>query len=257
MSTIVKRELKPAERLIVAADFKPDHRKGENRNSARFQVRMLADKLALTGVYLKLESNLRGDYNLIKDIHSRGLNVMADLKLFGTPETLSADGRFLRELRPQIVTVCCAAEVKAMAALKAELPDTEVLGVTVLTTLDEENAWHTYHGSVLEAGLRFAQMALDAKLDGLVSAPAEASRLREVFGNALTINTPNVRPAWASVEDDDQNPTRVMTPSEAIKAGVDRIVVGRPILRHQNPYDAVMHIIEEIAIAAEQSLSAA
>jgi orotidine-5'-phosphate decarboxylase len=137
-----------------------------------------------------------------------------------------------------------------MQALKAELPDTEVLGVTVLTSLKDADTQAMFTCSTVEAVMRFAQVAADAKIDGLISSAKEAEMLRAEFGILLSLNTPAIRPTWAIVPGDDQNPDRIMTPAKAIRAGADRIVVGRPIVNAESPYDAVMRTIEEIARAA-------
>lgn len=249
--------LTPAERLIVAADFKPDPKKGENRNWARRRVLMLADELHGTGVCIKMNSILRAcGYHLITEIHNRGLRVFADLKFIDINETLATDGVLLREFCPEFVTVVCVAGVATMQALKAELPDTEVLGITVLTSLTNDDTQAMFTCSTEEAVLRFAQVAADAKIDGLISSPKEAEMLRAKFGEVLSINTPAIRPVWAIVPGDDQNPERIMTPVKAIRAGADRIVVGQPIVQAANKRDAVMRTIDEIA-SAMSVLSAA
>lgn len=250
------KTLTPAERLIVAADFKPTpsqdivRQPHELRNIVENKVLALADSLKGTGVYLKVNSALRAcGYGLIDAIHSRGLRVFADLKLIDIGETLSTDGVLLREAKPELLTTMCVAGVSAMQALKAELPDTEVLGVTVLTSLKDADTQAMFTCSTEEAVMRFAQVVADAKIDGLISSPKEAEVLRAKFGVVLSLNTPAIRPTWAIVPGDDQNPERIMTPAKAIKAGADRIVVGRPIVKAEKPYDAVMRTIEEIASA--------
>lgn len=253
----MQKKLAPANRLIVAADFKPEledafpyYRKGAFRTWASNRVLKLANELKRTGVCLKVNSSLRAsDYVLIDEIHSRGLRVFADLKLFDIGETLSTDGVLLREAKPEFLTVVCAAGVTAMRTLKAELPDTEVLGVTVLTSLKDADTQAMFACPVEEAVMRFAKVAADAKIDGLISSPREAEMLRAKFGATLSLNTPAIRPDWAIVPGDDQNPERIMTPGKAIRAGADRIIVGRPIVQAANPYDAVMRTIEEIASA--------
>lgn len=242
------RTLKPSERLIVAADFKPTASQGKNWVKA--QVLALADSLQGTGVYLKVNSALRAcGYGLIHAIKSRGLRVFADLKLFDIRETLSTDGILLKEAGPELLTTVCAAGVTAMQALKAELPDTEVLGVTVLTSLKDADTQAMFTCSTEEAVLRFAQVAADANIDGLICSAVEAEMLRAKFGLVLSLNTPAIRPTWAIVPGDDQNPDRIMTPKKAIEACADRIVVGRPIVQAESPYYAVMKTIEEIASA--------
>lgn len=243
----MQKTLTPAERLIVAADFKPVHPSG--RNWVRRQVLGLAQKLKGTGVYLKVNSALRASgYNLIGEIQSLGLRVFADLKLFDIPETLSTDGVLLWEARPELLTTVCVAGVSALQALKAELPDTEVLGVTVLTSLKHSDTIRIHRGEVMESVFRLAEIAVEAGVDGFISSATDAAMLRQKFGDSFTINTPAIRPTWAIVSGDDQNPDRIMTPAKAIKVGrADRIVVGRPIVLSANPYDAVMRTIEEIA----------
>ncbi|OHA59252.1 MAG: orotidine 5'-phosphate decarboxylase [Candidatus Vogelbacteria bacterium RIFOXYD1_FULL_46_19] len=251
------KTLTPAERLIVAADFKPRAIMGQGRADVRSQVLTLADSLKGTGVIIKVNSALRAcGYDLISEIQSHGLRVFADLKLIDIGETLSTDGVLLREAKPELLTTMCVAGFTAMQALKAELPDTEVLGVTVLTSLNDRddgngNSTRTmFTCSTEEAVMRFAKVAAEAKIDGLISSPKEAAVLRAKFGLVLSLNTPAIRPKWAIVPGDDQNPDRIMTPAKAIQAGADRIVVGRPILQAKNPYDAVMRTLEEIASAA-------
>jgi orotidine-5'-phosphate decarboxylase len=250
----MQKILTPAERLIVAADFKPDPNLTygvsvlRKRDYVREKVIALADSLEGTGVYLKVNSALRAcGYDLIGEIQSRGLRVFADLKLIDIGETLSTDGVLLREAKPELLTTMCVAGLTAMQALKAELPDTEVLGVTVLTSLKDVDTQAMFTCSTEQAVMRFAQVAADARIDGLISSPKEAEVLRAKFGIVLSLNTPAIRPTWAIVPGDDQNPDRIMTPAKAIKAGADRIVVGRPIVKAEKPYDAVMRTIEEIA----------
>lgn len=245
------KALTPAERLIVAADFKPRPEMGLGRADVASQVLMLAQKIKGTGVYLKVNSALRASgYNLIGEIQSLGLRVFADLKLFDIGETLSTDGVLLREAKPELLTTVCVAGVSALSALKAELPETEVLGVTVLTSLKDADTNAMFTCSTEEAVMRFAEVAATAKIDGLISSPKEAEMLRVKFGVVLSLNTPAIRPTWAIVPGDDQNPDRIMTPAKAIAAGADRIVVGRPIVKADSPYDAVMRTIEEIASVA-------
>lgn len=243
----MKRTLTPAERLIVAADFKPTHPDG--RKWVREQVIALAKSLRGTGVYIKVNSALRVcGYDLIDEIHSYNLRVFADLKLYDIGETLSTDAFLLHEFKPELLTTVCSIGVKSLTALKAAIPDTtEVLGVTVLTSLGEGDVKAIHGGLTLaETAAILAEIALESCLGGLIASPKELCMLRVIAGGKMTINTPGIRPVWAIVPGDDQNPDRIATPAKAIKAGADRIVVGRPIVLAQNPYDAVMRTIEEI-----------
>ncbi len=240
--------LTPAERLIVAADFKPTDL--AEKDWVKAQVLGLAYSLRGTGVYLKVNSALRVcGYDLIGEIQSRGLRVFADLKLFDIGETLATDGALLRRAKPDILTVACVADVAAMRALKAELTDTEVLGITILTSQTEEGVRHLYDSSIEAAVMKLALLGETAGVDGFISSAMEAGCIRDVITRPMTINTPGIRPKWAIIAGDDQNPNRIMTPAKAIQAGADRIVVGRPITRAVNPYDAVMWTLDEIASA--------
>ncbi|MFA6553933.1 MAG: orotidine-5'-phosphate decarboxylase [Candidatus Paceibacterota bacterium] len=247
----MQKILTPAERLIVAADFKPGQpwEKFYGRVGVRSQVLALANSLKGTGVYLKVNSALRAcGYDLISEIQSCGLRVFADLKLYDIGETLSTDGILLKEAKPELLTTVCSAGVLAMQALKKELPDTEVLGVTVLTSLNGADVQKIYSSDIGATVLMLAKHALVAGIDGWICSPKEASTLR-TLSDRMSINTPGIRPTWAIVPGDDQNPERIMTPAKAIKAGADRIVIGRPIVKAEKPYDAVMRTIDEIASA--------
>jgi len=96
-------------------------------------------------------------------------------------------------------------------------------------------------------------LAKRAGLDGIISSAAEAEVLRAKMGVIMTINTPAIRPEWAIVPGDDQNPDRIMTPTKAIRAGADRVVIGRPIIQAPDPRRAVELTIKEIeaAVATE------
>jgi len=248
----MKQKLTPAERLIVAADFK----EVSGRSEVYTKVLHLADQLAGTGVVLKINSALRAHgYDLIDEIHARGLRVFADLKLNDIPVTLASDGEFLREANPYILTAMCSTGTAALKALKDQLPETEVLGVTILTSLSEKDTARIYGKNLPSAVEALTDQVIDADgypcVNGFICSAKEVHGLRQYFGNRdLSFNTPGIRPEWALVEGDDQNSDRVMTPGKAIKAGADRIVIGRPITQAKSPADAVTRTIEEIASAA-------
>ena len=239
------KTLEPAQRLVVAADFKPIAPNG--RDWARAEVYRLAESLRGTGVTIKVNSILRAcGYDMIGVLHANGLRVFADLKLDDISETLSTDGALLQEFKPELLTAKCTAGEKALIALSDALPDTEVLGVTFLTSQTLEDAISIYNCTPEDVVRRLAKVAVAADIGGLVASPAEAQMLRAIVGDR-SINTPAIRPSWSLVEGDDQNPDRVMTPAKAIAAGADRIIVGRPIVKAESPYDAAMRTIEEIA----------
>jgi len=249
------KELKLEERLILPADFKPDL---GGISEVRRKVLELAGSVEGTGVIIKVNSALRAcGYSLIKELHDRGVKVMADLKLVDIAETMETDALIIAEYAPELLTVMCCAGIEGMRRVRyGVLSEMEVLGVTVLTSLNEEDCQAIFTCSTKAGVLRFARMAQLAGLNGLVLSPAELEVVRDRPELALTFNTPAIRPAWSVfVGGDDQNQNRVMTPAKAIEAGADRIVVGRPILGAKpndkglpnSPREAVERTIAEIA----------
>lgn len=244
--------LKLGERLIVAADYSP--KKFDGIQGVRDKVMALAQDLEGLGVYIKLNSVLRAvGYGLITQLHDFGLKVVADLKLIDILNTMRTDGEMLAEVKPEMLTVMCCAGIDGMHAVQETLGDsTEILGVTVLTSLGEEECQAIFTCSTKAGVLKFARMAQLAGLGGLILSPKEVDILNERFELTLSLNTPGIRPKWALVKKDDQ--VRVLTLQEAIENGVDRVVVGRPIInawpndegRPQNPREATELALEEI-----------
>lgn len=246
------RQLSPAERLIVAADFEPGL---AGVAGVRNRVLTLAESLSGTGVYIKVESVLRASgYRLLDVLHEYGLKVFADLKLSGIPQTLTHDGMLLKPYKPELVTVMANTGKASMRALKSALPtETELLAVTFLTTMDKADAHRLFRcKDELDAVLRFAPEAETGGCDGLICAPGELAELLRTFANRFSYNTPNIRPGAVEVVGDDQNLKRAMTPGNAIRAGAKRVVVGRPITQAADPRDAAMRIIDEIAAAVAE-----
>lgn len=222
----MKKELRIEERLIVAADYSP--KKFGGIKGVEKKVLELAKQLEGLGVYIKVNSALRATgYGLITKIHDLGLKVFADLKLIDIPYTMKTDGEMLAEVHPEILTVMCCAGIDGMNAVQKDLNTTEILGVTILTSLNEEECQAIFTCSTKAGVLKFARMAQLAELGGLILSPKEVEIINNRFELTLSLNTPGIRPLWSFVEGDDQK--RVLTPREAIKNGAQRIVMGRPI----------------------------
>ncbi len=244
-----KLQLSPAERLVLALDLSPIP---GGRREVRKKILQLMHQLGKTGICIKLNSVLRAcGYDLSDSIKEHGFKVFADLKLTDIGNTLATDGMYLREARIDILTVMCTTGPEEIRKLKAVLPDTEILGVTVLTSHQDRDTRAFYDCLTEPAVLKLARYTKSSGLGGFVCSPQEVKMLREEVGEFMTLNTPGIRPAHVSINKDDQNIDRVMTPAEAIKAGADRIVVGRPILQADNPYDTIMRTIDEIASVTE------
>ena len=243
-----------SERLIVAADYSPVEYGGIE--GARKKVLDLAQELKGTGVYIKVNSILRASgYGLINDLHELGVKVFADLKLNDIPNTMSIDAEMLAEAKPEIVTVMGCAGIEGVKAVQEILGDsTEVLVVTVLTSLDDDECQQIFGCSTSAGVLRFARMAQLAKVGGLILSPDEIKTLKNRSEITLSMNAPNFRPEWSFVEDDDQNPDRSLSIVEAFKNGAKRAVMGRAIINAgpnekgfpQNSREAVILILRDI-----------
>lgn len=243
------KNIKAEERLIVAADYKPSEHGGIK--GVEKKIMELAESLEGTGVLIKVNSILRAlGYSLVTRLHDAGLKVFADLKLIDIPNTMGTDAEMLLEVKPEILTVMSCAGIDGMHSVQKIIGDScEVLGVTVLTSLNEEECQGIFTCSTKAGVLRFARMAQLAGLGGLILSPKEVGILRNRFELTLSLNTPGIRPNWSLVEGDDQR--RVLTPAKAIKNGAERIVLGRPITGADDPREAVLRTLEEIKFALE------
>jgi orotidine-5'-phosphate decarboxylase len=120
---------------------------------------------------------------------------------------------------------------------------TKLLAITVLTSTDLADLREQgIAASAEEIVLRRARLAADAGFDGVVASPREAAAIREALGGKLLIVTPGIRPAGTAAADQ----ARIATPADALRAGADYLVVGRPITAAPDPLAAAQAIVEEI-----------
>jgi orotidine-5'-phosphate decarboxylase len=191
-------------------------------------------------------------YSLGDEIHKRKLNLFADLKLYDIPETLELDGEFLSELQPRFVTVALKAGMSAVSALKKLLPNTIVLGITIPTSMKQEECESMFGAPIMTMVQRLAVVGVNAGVDGLVMPapliiPVRGYLEEKGLRSDIIAVSPAIRPAWGHVTGDDQSPDSVLTPAKAIKAGADYLVVGRPITRADDVREATVRTIDEIA----------
>lgn len=224
------------ERLIVALDV-------PNAVQAKALVHTLADSVAFYKIGLELAMSA-GYFELLEWLLARNKRVFADLKLHDIPATVGAAVRNLRESGASFVTVHGERSV-VEAAAAAKGAQLEILAVTVLTSLSEEDLRQTgIHLSVADLAALRARIAIAAGGDGVVASGLEAADLRAQLGSAPIIVTPGIRPSGDAGADDQK---RVVTPRHAFEAGADYIVVGRPIRAAADPYAAACAIQSEIA----------
>lgn len=184
--------------------------------------------------------------SIVQDFKKLGARVFLDLKFHDIPNTAMEAVRSATALGAEMTTIhlCGGPRMAADSIAAAKGSGMLVLGVTVLTSMDSESLQATGVPDSPEAQVvRLAAMGVSNGLRGVVASPREIRPLRENFGNALVIVTPGVRPSGSDAGDQK----RVMTPADAIRAGADYLVIGRPITSAPSPLEALHAIADEIA----------
>ena len=177
-----------------------------------------------------------------------GAPIFLDLKLHDIPNTVAGGVRAVLPLRPRMLTVHASggsAMIRAaqQAASSVESDRPMILAVTVLTSLDQTDLVDVgVAATPAEQVKRLAQLAIEAGADGLVCSPLEVAMLRQALGPAVKLVVPGIRPEGAASGDQ----ARTMTPSAAVAAGADWIVVGRPITGARDPAAAAAAIAADI-----------
>jgi orotidine-5'-phosphate decarboxylase len=152
--------------------------------------------------------------------------IFLDLKLHDIPATVSAAALAVAHLAPTFLTVHAAGGAAMIEAAALALPDTRITAVTILTSLDEEAlAAIGMKGPALDAAVRLAVLATAAGARAIVCSPREVAAIRAAVASDITLITPGVRPAGSAANDQK----RTATPEEAIAAGANLLVIGRPI----------------------------
>ncbi len=160
------------------------------------------------------------------------VQVFLDLKLHDIPATVAGAARAVTRLRPDMLTVHAAGGPAMVRAAAEAAPGTRIIGVTVLTSLgDADLAGLGIEGTASDAVRRLGVLAVEAGAAGLVCSPWEVASLRSEVGPDIALITPGVRPAGADMQDQ----ARVATPEQALAAGADLLVIGRPITSSPDP----------------------
>jgi orotidine-5'-phosphate decarboxylase len=172
------------------------------------------------------------------------VDLFLDLKLHDIPATVAGAARSVAALAPEYLTVHASGGPAMVAAAAEALPQTRVVGVTILTSLSAADLERLgIAGPPEEAVLRLARLAVDAGARALVCSPQEVAAVRREVGPDVTLITPGVRPVDAA--NDDQ--ARVATPQRAIADGADLVVIGRPITGSGDPAAAAEAIVGSLA----------
>jgi len=228
----------PRERLIVALDV-----------STAAAAQRIVGAVGETALTYKVGMQLytAEGPQVVRDLVASGRRVFLDLKYHDIPNTVASAVHEAAQLGVSMLTVHAAGGGKmlraAVDAARATNPELLVLGVTVLTSLDENDLEKIgVRGTVLDEVLRLSALALANGCRGIVASAREAARLRAELGNEFAIVTPGLRLAGAGHGDQ----VRVATPVEAVMAGATHIVVGRPITEAPDPAAAARKILGQI-----------
>jgi orotidine-5'-phosphate decarboxylase len=184
-------------------------------------------------VKIGLELYLRYGPEIVASIRgASGVRIFLDLKLHDIPATVTSAARAVARLRPNLLTVHAAGGPEVIRAAVQGAPDTTIAAVTVLTSLSQADLERIgMLGPMSDAVRRLATLAVGAGARGLVCSPQEVAAVRAEVGPDITLITPGIRPVGASAHDQ----ARTATPEEALRAGANLLVIGRPITGAPDP----------------------
>ena len=224
-----------ADRIIVALDV-------SSADEALRLVKLLADRISFFKIGLQLFTAAGPD--LVREVLAQGAKVFLDLKLHDIPNTVARAVESAGALGVQMLTIHLSGGSEMIsAAVAARSSGLALLGVTVLTSLDDEALKKTgVSDSVSEQVMRLAGLGIAAGVDGLVASAHELAALRAICGTERKIVVPGIRPAQSAVADQK----RTMTPRAAIAAGADYLVIGRPVSADADPAAALRKIVDEL-----------
>lgn len=227
------------DRLIIALDF-------HTIENARKLIDVLGEEASFYKVGLELFLNSKGE--IIEYLTKKRKKIFLDLKFHDIPNTTAMASLFAAKQNVFMFNVHISGGKKMIEYVVNEVKKINsaniIIGVTVLTSLSENDVREIFQSKLSLSNLvaNWANIGKKAGLDGVVCSPQEAKMIKEICGDDFKTVCPGVRPLWASVNDQE----RVMTPKEAILNGCDYLVMGRPIIKNDDPVNACKLIIKEI-----------
>jgi len=220
------------DRLVVAVD-----------RSSRDEILALVDALhGSVGVFkLGLQAFIANGPSIVREVVARGEKVFLDLKIHDIPNTAKHAVEEGAALGASMLTVHAAGGAAMLQACTGT--GALVLAVTVLTSLDDAELQRIgFVSASIESAVRLARLAKDSGLRGVVASPLEIEAIRKACGEGFVILTPGIRADGG----DKGDQKRTMTPRDAVSAGADYIVVGRPITGAADPRSAAMAIVDSL-----------
>jgi len=219
------------ERLYVALDL-------PSIAQARAMVETLGDAVESYKVGLQLLP--LGGAEFGQELKAMGKNVFYDFKLHDIGATVEKATRSISGLGADLLTVHARPDVMLSAATGRGASELKILGVTVLTSLDKQALEDIgYHDSAEDLVMRRVEQALEAGIDGVVSSPLEAGKIRKAVPDDFLVVTPGIR----MPDGDKGDQKRIATPGDALRSGASHIVVGRPITAAKDPSQAALGVL--------------
>ena len=211
-------------------------------NEAEAMVERLGD--AVESYKIGLQLLPIGGVEFGQRLKAMGKNVFYDFKFHDIGATVEKATRSIASLQADLLTVHARPDVMRAAVKGRGTSSLKILGVTVLTSLDQ-NALKAigYNDNAESLVMRRVEQALEAGIDGVVSSPLEAAAIRAFVPEHFLVVTPGVRPKGADVGDQ----IRVATPASALKSGATHLVIGRPITQAKDPRAAAQRIAAEMS----------
>ena len=222
------------DRLIVALDV-----------PGVLEAAGLVDRLGEAVSFYKIGHQLAfaGGLDLVAPLKAAGKKVFLDLKLLDIDNTIEKGVESVARLGADMLTIHAYPKAMAAAVRAAEGSGLCLLGVTVLTSMDNHDLSDAgYHDDAATLVLKRARQARDLGMGGIVCSAEEAEPVRDIVGPEMAVVTPGIRPAGSAHGDQK----RVMTPAEAIAAGASHLVVGRPVTAASDPAGAARAIVADI-----------
>ncbi|MEF0940040.1 orotidine-5'-phosphate decarboxylase [Rhizobium sp. BR 362] len=225
------------DRLIVGLDV-------PNLQEAEKVVSTLGNDILFYKIGYQLA--FAGGLEFARDLAADGKKIFLDMKLLDIDNTVASGVENIVKMGMSMLTLHAYPKAMRAAVAAAKGSDLCLLGVTVLTSMDEQDliaAGYEYDPHTLV--LRRAEQALSAGMGGIVCSAEESAAVRKIIGPDMALVTPGIRPAGS----DKGDQKRVMTPTEAIKAGSSHLVVARPIVKAADPKEAARAILAEMDAA--------
>jgi orotidine-5'-phosphate decarboxylase len=226
---------KAADKIIVALDV-------PTKVAALDLVDQLREQISFFKIGLQLYT-AEGP-KIVRAVRATGAKVWLDLKLHDIPNTVARAVESATNLGVHMLTIHLSGGSEMIrAATAARTNNISILGVTVLTSATERTLREIgIADDVEDQVLRLARLGVEAGIDGVVASPHEIKNLRAEFGDKIKIVVQGIRPIWADLGDQK----RFMTPRQALEAGADYIGIGRSIVVHRNPQEALKKILQEL-----------